>query len=183
MSNGNFPSRVLIGVDDSIGQLRNTLADKTLPCIDADVLIECLIDVVQDVNARVSGDAVMERLYRHEVVVRRSYNEGIPWDVAELDDYVFAMENLRLRADRFTRDFRQQVQQLGVYQDGELPYEYDRLLDDSTIVLRTRRCRHVRPVLPRPGPESTTPLDSRCIRTFTTLRGIGQRCATSRICS
>jgi hypothetical protein len=131
-----MPEKIIVGIDDSLINLRASINQANLPTIDMDVLVTRIIDTtLHYVTASAEITALPDALIKDDIIDTRSTignSDNFYECIKELEN-VFT--NIVKTSHVLLRSFKQQ----GLYMDQYLAFEYESMIDDKSIVLRRRR--------------------------------------------
>jgi hypothetical protein len=140
-----WPGRVVIGVGGSLGILLKQASCPSLPTFDADAVLSKIVDCCYympetegELQALINQMATDESLFEKSSTVD-ARDTGLLDDAA---DNLIGAEHIASLVVRVGLSLKTQVQSLAVVEKGYLHYEYDRMLDRESIVLRLKRNLH-----------------------------------------
>lgn len=147
----NRQVRIIVPMADSFQQFRRAVEQPELPVIDIDAVLDCVVDAVS-CRIETTGellDKIPRLLYGSELLGARVKPNGMPYMQfgdpfslhEEPDENIFGLQHVTTLAQRLGLQLQQQFEAYRLYQNGELAYEFDGIVDEHAIALRARSRR------------------------------------------
>lgn len=142
------PQYLVIGVDNTLKELKRAINQPELPHIDLDALLEHVVDAV---HHRQTADwelrAMPARLMTQEVLCSKHVHSPRPYSGSlhsdsyyeELWESVLGLELIASCASKMGHALKRTLDADRLFEQGYLQFEYHGILDDTSLILRGRR--------------------------------------------
>ena len=125
----NLPDKVIVGIEDSIVELRNEIGYCNIPTVDIDVLVDFLIDTVSrytNIDDQILG--LLDALIDNEIFGSKLNSE-----------HEKELLPLLICTETAAKKMYQCLKESGLLTNLCLNFEYDGLINEHTLLLRRRR--------------------------------------------
>lgn len=140
-------SLIIVDVTSSLKEFRKAANQPELPStIDVDAVLDCVVDAI---SCTCEADAELLHLPKrllcddflgsHREADSSYMKFGDPFSLHESpEDNLFGFEIFSTLAQRLGQQLKQQFETYKLYENGELGYEFDGIVDEHAIALRAR---------------------------------------------
>lgn len=142
----NKPSLLIIPVQNSLMAFKRALDQPELPCIDFEAVVDLVIDSVSSVReAEAELFHLGRTMLRDDFLGSRSGPMLNPSDEVSFyespEENILGLEHIVALAKTLGQQLKQEFEGFRLYTDGELRYSYHGIIDEHSIILRTRTRR------------------------------------------
>ena len=142
------PQFLVIGVDNTLKELKRAINQPELPHIDLDALLDHVVDTLRH---RQTADwelrAMPVRLLTEEVLCSRQLHGTRPYSGSlhsdsyyeDLWENLFGLELIADCATKMGHALKRTLDADRLFEQGYLQFEYHGILDDTSLILRGRR--------------------------------------------
>ena len=136
VSGAKIPELLVIGVGERLAAIKHSLRNPEMPESDVDALLDVVIGTLRD---ETKDPTLCNMLLTQRIIDCEVFGDPVGGDAHDIYDDVIGVTTVIEQSVALGAEIQKQLSENSLFIQGKLSYEYSRLLDDSTIVLRARR--------------------------------------------
>lgn len=135
-----LPDKIIIGVDDYLIRLKESVDYPSLPTIDLDVLLDSIVDAVSHYP---SAENELWEL-SHDLTKSNAFGDRINprqtgWVASDLDENITGLEAVAINSVKMGYTLCRYLKHHGLFVDQYLNFEYGGVIDERSLLFRRRR--------------------------------------------
>jgi hypothetical protein len=135
-----LPDKIIIGVEDYLIKLKESVDYPSLPTIDIDVLLDSIVDAVSHYP---SAENELWEL-SHDLAKSNALGDRISprqtgWVTNDLDESIVGLEAVAINSVKMGHALCRYLKHHGLFVDQYLNFEYGGVIDERALLFRRRR--------------------------------------------